>query len=49
MSHVFKTRYFSRWMRKTELTDKALCNTDLGVALLDGTLQEICHDQDQGE
>ena len=129
MSHVFKTRYFSRWMRKTELTDKALCqavsemrkglidaelgggvvkkrvglpgrgkrggartllatnkgnkwffvfgfeknqrdnitdaelqalqdlamdllshsNTDLSVALLDGTLQEICHDQDQGE
>jgi len=22
---VFKTRYFSRWMRKTELTDKVLC------------------------
>ena len=25
MKRVFKTRYFSRWMRKTELTDGALC------------------------
>ena len=25
MRRVFKTRYFSRWMRKTELTDSALC------------------------
>ncbi len=25
MRRVFKTRYFSRWMRKTELTDAALC------------------------
>ncbi|MDP3193027.1 type II toxin-antitoxin system RelE/ParE family toxin [Rhodoferax sp.] len=25
MSRVFKTRYFSRWMRKTELKDEALC------------------------
>ncbi|WP_338062597.1 type II toxin-antitoxin system RelE/ParE family toxin [Vandammella animalimorsus] len=25
MSRVFKTRYFSRWMRKTALTDPALC------------------------
>jgi hypothetical protein len=25
MKRVFKTRHFSRWMRKTELTDKALC------------------------
>lgn len=25
MRRVFKTRHFSRWMRKTELTDKALC------------------------
>jgi hypothetical protein len=22
---VFKTRYFARWMRKTELTNSALC------------------------
>jgi hypothetical protein len=26
MNKVFKTRHFSRWMRKTELTDKALCD-----------------------
>ena len=26
MKRVFKTRHFSRWMRKTELTDTALCN-----------------------
>lgn len=25
MNRVFKTRYFSRWMRKTELTDGVLC------------------------
>lgn len=25
MKRVFKTRHFSRWMRKTELTDGALC------------------------
>ena len=25
MSRVFKTRHFSRWMRKTELTDCSLC------------------------
>lgn len=25
MKRVFKTRHFSRWMRKTELTDDALC------------------------
>lgn len=25
MKRVFKTRHFSRWMRKTELTDTALC------------------------
>lgn len=25
MQRVFKTRYFSRWMRKTALTDQALC------------------------
>jgi hypothetical protein len=25
MKRVFKTRYFSRWMRKTELTDEELC------------------------
>ncbi len=25
MTRVFKTRHFQRWMRKTELTDAALC------------------------
>lgn len=25
MRRVFKTRHFSRWMRKTELIDQALC------------------------
>lgn len=25
MRRVFKTRHFSRWMRKTELNDEALC------------------------
>ncbi len=25
MSRIFKTRHFSRWMRKTELSDAALC------------------------
>lgn len=25
MRRVFKTRYFTRWMKKTELTDSALC------------------------
>lgn len=25
MKRVFKTRHFKRWMRKTELTDGALC------------------------
>lgn len=25
MKRIFKTRHFSRWMRKTELTDRLLC------------------------
>ena len=25
MKRIFKTRYFSRWMRKTDLSDPALC------------------------
>ena len=25
MKRVFKTRHFNRWMRKTELSDRALC------------------------
>ena len=26
MKRVFKTRYFGRWMRRTELTERALCS-----------------------
>ena len=26
MRRVFKIRYFARWMRKTELSDEALCS-----------------------
>jgi hypothetical protein len=29
MKRVFKTRHFSRWMRKTELSDPALCEAVL--------------------
>lgn len=29
MTRVFKTRHFCRWMRKTELTDSALCDAVL--------------------
>lgn len=25
MKRVFKTRHFARWMRKTDLSDSALC------------------------
>lgn len=32
MSRVFKTRHFSRWMRKTELTDSSLCAAVLEMA-----------------
>ena len=40
MKRVFKTRYFSRWMRKTELTDQALCNavTEMAQGLVDADL-----------
>jgi len=40
MNRVFKTRYFSRWMRKTELTDKALCDAVLEMmhGLIDADL-----------
>lgn len=33
MRRVFKTRHFIRWMRKTELTDRALCSA----------VSEMCH------
>ena len=40
MHRAFKTRYFSRWMRKTELNDKALCAAiaEMMMGLIDGDL-----------
>ena len=40
MKRVFKTRYFSRWMRKTELTDGALCTAvqEMVQGLIDADL-----------
>jgi len=40
MKRVFKTRYFSRWMRKTELTDRALCSAvaEMAQGLIDADL-----------
>ena len=40
MRRVFKTSHFSRWMRKTELTDSSLCAAVLEMAqgLIDADL-----------
>lgn len=40
MNRVFKTRYLSRWVRKTELTDKALCAAvvEMVQGVIDGDL-----------
>ena len=40
MRRVFKTRYFIRWMRKTELTDSTLCQavTEMEQGLIDADL-----------
>lgn len=40
MIRVFKTRHFSRWMRKTELTDHALCAAvvEMAQGLIDADL-----------
>lgn len=40
MTRVFKTRYFARWMRKTELTDRALCEAvaEMVQGLIDADL-----------
>ena len=40
MRRVFKTRHFSRWMRKTELTDGALCCAveEMAQGLIDADL-----------
>jgi len=37
---VFKTRHFQRWMRKTELTDAALCQAvdEMAAGLIDADL-----------
>ena len=40
MRRVFKTRHFSRWMRKTELIDRALCQAveEMAQGLIDADL-----------
>ena len=40
MQRVFKTRHFSRWMRKTELTDSVLCGAvkEMVLGLIDADL-----------
>lgn len=40
MKRVFKTRHFSRWMRKTELTNTALCSAvaEMAQGLIDADL-----------
>jgi hypothetical protein len=40
MKRIFKTRHFSRWMRKTELTDSALLNAveEMAQGLIDADL-----------
>mgnify|MGYP000423376847 CR=1 FL=1 len=40
MRRIFKTRYFSRWMRKTDLTDTALCAavSEMEMGLVDADL-----------
>ena len=50
MKRIFKTRYFSRWMRKTELNDEVLysaviemtqglIDADLGGGILNGDMR----------
>ncbi len=40
MRRVFKTRYFARWMRKTELTNESLCQAvaEMAAGLIDADL-----------
>ena len=40
MTRVFKTRHFTRWMRKTELTDRSLCKAvvEMSQGLIDADL-----------
>jgi hypothetical protein len=40
MRRVFKTRHFHRWLRKTELSDAALCSaiSEMANGLIDADL-----------
>lgn len=40
MRRVFKTRYFGKWQRKTDLTDRALCQAieEMAAGLIDADL-----------
>ena len=40
MQRVFKTRYFGKWQRKTDLTDRALCQAieEMAAGLIDADL-----------
>ena len=40
MDRIFKTRHFARWVRKTELTDAALCQAvrEMAAGLVDAEL-----------
>jgi len=40
MRRVFKTRHFARWVRKTDLTDDALCKavSEMAAGLVDADL-----------
>jgi hypothetical protein len=40
MQRTFKTRHFHRWIRKTDLTDLALCNAiaEMSAGLIDADL-----------
>ena len=40
MRRIFKTRHFTRWMRKTDLTDAALSNavSEMDAGLIDADL-----------
>ncbi len=44
MRRVLKTRYFSKWMRKTELTDQSLCKAviEMTQGLFDANLEVMC-------
>jgi hypothetical protein len=43
-TRVFKTRHFSRWMRKTQLLDAALCEavSEMKQGLVDADLAANC-------